>query len=59
MTLLESRGKLDTPLDTCSIHLEEGDSHQVDDYTGYEGEAAFPDLFGFAPKVGEFGVELT
>lgn len=58
LTLLEGGGELETPLDTRSVHLEEGNTHEVDDDARDEGEAAFPDLLGLAPEVGELRVEL-
>jgi hypothetical protein len=58
LRFLKCRGKLDTPFDTRSIHLQEGDTHEVDDDTRNEREDAFPDLFGIRPQVGQFGVEL-
>lgn len=56
--LLEGRKELEPPFDAGPVHLEEGDTHDVDDEGGDEGEDAFPDLFGIRPEIGEFGVEL-
>lgn len=56
--LFESGSKLDTPLDAGSVHLEEGDAHQVDHNGRDDRECAFPQLFGLAPQVDNLGVEL-
>jgi hypothetical protein len=49
MTLLESIGKLEPPLDSGFVHLEEGDTHDHNDDTGDYRENTFPDLFGLGP----------
>ena len=59
MTLLESIGKLEPPLDSGFVHLEEGDTHDHNDDTGDYRENTFPDLFGLGPKIDQFGVELS
>jgi len=49
MTLLESIGKLQPPLDSGLVHLEESDTHDHDDNTGDCRENTFPDLFSLGP----------
>jgi hypothetical protein len=49
MTLFESIGKLEPPLDSGFVHLEESDTHDHDDDTGDYRENTFPDLFSLGP----------
>jgi hypothetical protein len=58
MRLFESLGKLDPPLDPRSVHLEKGDTHDVNDKSRDEGEDALPDLLRVGPQVAQRGVKL-
>ena len=59
MGLLERRRELETPFDTRSVHLEEGNAHDEDDDASDEGEDAFPDLLSVGPQVADGCVELS
>ncbi len=58
VALLESRGEFQAPLDARSVHLEKGDTHEVNEDAGDDRERALPDLLGLAPEICKFRVEL-
>jgi len=56
---LESGRELETPLDTRSVHLEEGKTHDHDDNTSDEREYTFPNLLGIGPEISNRSVKLS
>ena len=57
--LLESSCELQAPLDTGAVHLEESNTHNVDDDRGNEREDTLPDLLRLGPQVTDRSVELS
>jgi hypothetical protein len=57
-TVVERLRKLDSPLDSWTIHFEESKTHEEDDDGCDEGEDTFPNLFRFGPEIWEGSVEL-
>jgi hypothetical protein len=57
--VIKGGAELDSPLDAGTVHLEESNTHEVDDDGGDEREDSFPDLLGLAPQVVERRVELA
>ena len=56
--VIESLSQLDTPLDTGSVHLEKGETHDVDEDGGDDTEDPFPKLFTLGPEIAQLGIKL-